>query len=225
MTRSMFYRRMYLITVILICVLLIAAGDKFGRLAQGKIFEFLKDMSTFILILVVPYIASIFSRRLKFIETLYDCWKTIIDSKTAVFKSTIQINDENILSARLLNSTAIEKVRAIYRNYGESNEWNGLYVFEPLHDIRKMLVANHQQIQGSPSQVKFVWNNFDGSFRVLRDVFLHEFDRYDAEYPIIMRFIKTLRKDGISDGDWMLAEKKHRLVASNFGWTNDFSRD
>jgi hypothetical protein len=105
------------------------------------------------------------------------------------------------LAAYASLSEAIDGMRAVYRNHGESDSHVGLYPFSTLHDVRLMLERDFRN--GAKPTVAFRARRLaqiTEFWRLFRRRFLNELETPEADRPILGRLARDERKSGI--GFW-----------------------
>jgi len=150
-------------------------------LLWGRFHTVLKDFAAFFLAIAAAYLGYCFQRRQAFLVSLRDLWHQCIDAKADIIDCTraSERDAAQLAKAQRSISVAIDKMRAVYRNVGETEARIGLFPFEPLHDMRKALDALAQgadtedQRAQCQATVMDAWNAF-------RWAFLREFG---APYP------------------------------------------
>ena len=152
MTRSTLQRalrRIYALLVLVLGISFLAKiadhvpildGSGFEKFLKDS-YEYLRDMSLLIATGGVAYITNMFQKRSSFVEGLKEEWRDIIATKSALFAYT-QLEKptlEQYIATFCRLSEAIDNMRSVYRNAGETNGLIGLYPYAPLHDMRRAL--------------------------------------------------------------------------------------
>jgi hypothetical protein len=101
-----------------------------------------EDVNLFIAV-AAAYLAYCFQRRQAFLASLRDLWDKCIEAKADLIDYTFDQDPTQLKfgKAHRSISVAIDMVRAVYRNVGETEKSIGLFPFEPLHDMRRSLDA------------------------------------------------------------------------------------
>lgn len=91
-------------------------------------------------------------------------------------------------------SQAIDYMRIVYRNVGETKNLIGYYPYEPLHDMRRALetVDPRTQQQITFQDRKQAKKKIIEAFYALRERFLDEFDLEEPSRPILE--VASMRK-------------------------------
>lgn len=197
MTR--YHLKLNILAVVAYIVLLIALAALSFYLQRCKsLFEFIKEMSSFLLALPAAYLPYCFQQRQAHLALLRDLWKEANEAKGELIQYTFieAPRPDDFARAHRSISKAIDSVRSVYRNVNESDHCIGFYPFEPLHDMRKAL-EKLLPVSFSPKEVrsrereKIItgWNAF-------RWAFLREFQASDAPHPITERGARDPRREG-----------------------------
>jgi hypothetical protein len=106
-----------------------------------RIYATTKDFAGFFLAIAAAYLAYCFQKRQAFLAALRELWHACIEAKADLIDYTHLPNPSQIDFGRAARSisVAIDMMRAVYRNVGETEQEIGLYRFEPLHDMRRAL--------------------------------------------------------------------------------------
>ena len=152
MTRKSLSRTMRRVYFLLFSVLAIALAAKLGDnipALKGSpldgimkdVYEYLKDMALVFVTVVAAYLANVFQKRNKFVESLEEEWRGIVRTKSALFafcEKSFPTADDYITAFCRISET-LDNMRIVYRNVGETDELIGLYPYAPLHDMRRAL--------------------------------------------------------------------------------------
>lgn len=183
------------------------------------IYSLFKDMSGYVLLAVGPYVAYLFQRRGKFVELLQEEWRKVGEVKQDIIsycqKGKSDIDQYIDLYSNL--SIAIDNMRALFRNVGESEEYIGLYPYETLHDFRRQLeTIDPRKGPVSAAAMKDASRNIVSSFQAFRDIFLIELSPVEPDFPIIAHNLKRLRKPGVDPGLLQRMHEKNRATMRHF---------
>lgn len=211
MTRSSLHRTLRRSYWLLALVLLISLGTKLAehipgiaggpleKLAQD-IYEYLKDMALVFVTVVAAYLASVFQRRHGFVEALREEWRDIIKAKSALIDFT-HIDapaQDQYFKAFCTISDAIDNMRSVYKNVGETNKKIGLYPYESLHDMRRAF--QHLRPRDGKTITaedrSLVRDAILQSWRSIRESFLDELDLEPPTTPILISGGKRTKQDG-----------------------------
>ena len=98
-------------------------------------------MSLVLVTVVAAYLANVFQKRSKFLESLEEEWRGIVRTKSALYTFCEKPNAsaDDYLAAFCRISETIDNMRIVYANVGETGTLIGLYPFAPLHDMRRAL--------------------------------------------------------------------------------------
>lgn len=211
MTRSHLARTLRRSTLALVAVLVLAlaakladnvpglAGTPAAHIA-GEIYDYLKDMALVFITVVAAYLAAVFQRRSKFIESLETEWRGIVKTKSALvnFCERPYPSSDDYLTASAQISETIDNMRIVYRNAGETDALIGLYPYAPLHDMRRALASidPRRRQNVSPAERKLVQDAILQSFYALRENFLEELDLDQPAHPLLIYGGRRLKQPG-----------------------------
>jgi hypothetical protein len=152
-------------------------------------YEFLRDMSLLIATGGVAYIANVYQKRSSFIAALKEEWCDIIATKSALLAYTHieHPTQEQYIHAFCKISETIDNMRSVYRNVGETTDHIGLYPFEPLHDMRRILQTLHPR-NAAPlgAETRSVARDaIVRCFNGIRETFLEELDLEEPATPLL----------------------------------------
>lgn len=151
-------------------------------------YSIIKDFTPLLISVAAAYLAYCFQRRQAFLVSLRDLWKEMVDAKIELVEYTHNIKTDQSSFRRTHRSLskAIDLVRGVYKNVGETDKQLGLYPFEPLHDMRRSLdtlgfvdVTHEKQLEARDEIIR--------SWNALRYVFLKEFSTPEPPHPITER--------------------------------------
>jgi hypothetical protein len=226
MTRSRLRRSLRGLYVFLGVTLMISLGAKAGGhigALQGTgfdtllkdVYEYLKDMSLLIATAGVAYITNLFQKRSNFVENLEQEWRGIVKTKSALFtfceKQYPTVDDYIATFCRV--SEALDNMRIIYRNVGETDRLIGLYPFAPLHDMRRSLMTLDPRKSSNipPEHRKLVRDAVLQSFYALRETFLEELDLAEPDTPLLVSGAWRGKRPGFED-DAAQMQKRQRAA-------------
>lgn len=200
MTRHHVNRTLRVIFWALGLVLAVAAAAKLGpyffeisgtklELFCKDLYLYLKEMAPVFIAVVAVYLASIFRKRSNFIESLEEEWRNIVRTKAALyayFEKPYPTSDDYIATYARLSET-IDTMRIVYRNVGETNDLIGLYPYETLHDMRRVLKDMDPRVKSSftAGERKRAQDCVEQLFAALRENFLDELDLQEPGHPLL----------------------------------------
>jgi hypothetical protein len=184
-------RRTLRLNVIALIVLLL--GLVTATQFSERIYATTKDFGSFFIAVAAAYLAYCFQRRQAFLASLRELWHACITAKADLldYTHTAKPSQADFGKAARSVSVAIDMMRAVYRNIGETEREIGLYPFQPLHDMRRALdelgftnLSTDKQ-KAARERVLQGWNALRWSF--LREFSAqsptHYITEYDAEDP------------------------------------------
>jgi hypothetical protein len=215
MTRRSLNRTLRRVYVLLIAVLVISLIAKFGNKIPlftylglvdfvEDIYEYMKDMALVFVTVVAAYLANVFQKRSKFVESLEEEWRGIVRTKSALSaycEKSFPTADDYIAAYCRISET-IDNMRIVYRNVGETDALVGLYPYAPLHDMRRALqTLDPVKSQNVPAEDRALARDaILQSFAALRERFLEELDLEAPVHPLLISSGRRLKVPGATRG-------------------------
>jgi hypothetical protein len=211
MTRKSLNRTLRRVYILLFAVLALSLFAKLGDNIPGMkgsplegvlkdVYEYMKDMALVFVTVIAAYLANVFQKRNKFVESLEEEWRGMVRTKSALFaycEKTFPTADDYIAAFCKISET-IDNMRIVYRNVGETKSMVGLYPYSPLHDMRRALQSldptKNQNIP--PETRKLARDAILRSFYALRENFLEELDLEEPNHPILISGAHRLKVPG-----------------------------
>ncbi|HBG48252.1 MAG TPA: hypothetical protein DDW90_01835 [Cyanobacteria bacterium UBA9971] len=139
------------------------------------------------LIIAIPatYLGYCFQQRISYLKDLRNLAYNMVNSVREAIKYTYIENPEKTfkLDALCYLSKVIEEVRMFYKNVGQNKDYVGLYPFEPIKEIFKIL--ERLETTSSEKERKDARNKIITKWKELwKEEFLHEFDRLEPSKPV-----------------------------------------
>jgi len=164
------------------------------------VYEYLKDMALVFVTVVAAYLANVFQKRSKFVESLEEEWRGIVKTKSALYAYCEKPypSADDYLAAFSRISETIDNMRIVYRNAGETKGLVGLYPYEPLHDMRRAIESldPRQKPNTSANERKLVQSGVLQCFNALRENFLEELDLEEPAYPLLTVAARRMKRNG-----------------------------
>jgi hypothetical protein len=211
MTRASLNRTLRRAYVVLGLVLAISIAAKFAdripgiagtplERAAGDLYDYLRDMALVLVTVVAAYLANVFQKRSKFVESLEEEWRGIVRTKSALytFCEKQYASTDDYLAAFCRISETIDNMRIVYCNAGETHDLVGLYPYAPLHDMRRALASIDPRKRADVPAVekKLVRDAILQSFYALRENFLEELDLDEPAHPLLISGGRRLKGPG-----------------------------
>ena len=211
MTRKSLNRTLRRVYILLFSVLLISLAAKFGDTIPGvkgsplegilkDVYEYMKDMALVFVTVIAAYLANIFQKRNKFVESLEEEWRGMVRTKSALYAYCEKTfpTEEDYISAFCRISETIDNMRIVYRNIGETKALVGLYPYAPLHDMRRALqtIDPSKNPNVAPEARKLARDAILQSFYALRENFLEELDLEAPSHPLLISSGHRLKVPG-----------------------------
>jgi hypothetical protein len=164
---------------------------------EPQYYELFKDLLPAVLGMLAVYLAGTFQERSNFVQSLRSLWSHLIEAKNEILRYTRDElpSKEKYEAAFGSLSMAIDEMRGVYKNVGETTNYRGLYPYEPLHDMRKAL-EHLGYGSRDPNHAKLAGERIMQAWYALRPKFLAEFDPPEPTDPIIQHNAVDSRKPG-----------------------------
>lgn len=210
MTRTSLRRTLRRIYGLVFFVIALSLFAKFADAIPGmprsifdtanKLYEALRDMALLIATGGVAYMTNVFQKRSNFVESLEEAWRGIVATKSSLYTFCEKPfpSTDDYLAAFCRISEAIDNMRIVYRNVGETDGLVGLYPYAPLHDMRRALqsIDPRKRPTINPDERKLVRDAILQSFYALRENFLEELDLDAPAHPLLISAGRRLKVPG-----------------------------
>jgi superfamily II helicase len=87
-------------------------------------------------------------------------------------------------------------MRIVYSNVGETEDLIGLFPYEPLHDMRRILEALDPRKHPTPQKLERGYDEIREAFNAIREHFLDEFEIEEPARPILVRSMRRKKREG-----------------------------
>lgn len=211
MTRASLNRTLRRAYVLLTLVLVISLVSKFAdripwiagtpiETAARDLYDYLKDMALVFVTVVAAYLANVFQKRSKFVESLEEEWRGIVRTKSALYTYCEKpyVSTDDYLAAFCRISETIDNMRIVYANAGETDDLVGLYPYAPLHDMRRALqsIDPRKRSDIPVEEKKLAREAIMQSFYALRETMLEELDLDQPAHPLLISAGRRLKQPG-----------------------------
>ena len=177
----------------------ILANTQFKMIATA-LYDYLRDMALVFVTVVAAYLANVFQKRSKFVESLEEEWRGMVRTKSALytFCEKPYPSTDDYLGAFCRISETIDNMRIVYKNAGETPDKVGLYPYAPLHDMRRALMSiDPRKTPSLPAEERALARDaILQSFYALRETFLEELDLKEPEHPLLIGGARRLKTPG-----------------------------
>lgn len=164
------------------------------------VYDYLKDMALVLVTVIAAYLANVFQKRSKFVESLEQEWRGIVATKTALlgYLKRPHPSMDDYINAYSRISETIDNMRIVYRNAGETNKLIGLYPYAPLHDMRRVLhwLDPRKKPNTTAAERGLARDAIEQSFYALRENFLEELDLEEPRHPLLISGGRRLKRSG-----------------------------
>ncbi|NWH08732.1 MAG: hypothetical protein HXY22_08850 [Alphaproteobacteria bacterium] len=145
-------------------------------------------------------LAILFQRRIEFVQSLRSVWDLCLDAmaEIRVIYLRSSVSEEQYLEAYRKLSRAIDGMRSVYRNVGETPRHIGLYPFAMLHDIRVALENDYvAQIFGDAAKRSARMAEIEGQWPLFRVRYLAELETPEPDRYVIKNHQTDQRMRGM----------------------------
>lgn len=179
--------------------------------AATDLYEYLKDMALVFVTVVAAYLANVFQKRSKFVESLEEEWRGIVRTKSALYTYCEKpyVSTDDYLAAFCRISETIDNMRIVYGNAGETASLVGLYPYAPLHDMRRALqsIDPRKRPDIPPEERRLARDAIMQSFYALRETMLEELDLDEPAHPLLISGGRRLKEPGAT---WRARARQER---------------
>jgi hypothetical protein len=226
MTRHSVNRALSQLYGLLAILLLVMLAGKFADEVPGlppvaasaadRLYAVLRDGSLLIVAGVAAYMANVFQKRAKFVETLKDEWRHIVRTKSVLLSTCEKpyLATDDYLAACYSLNEALDMMHSVYRNVGETDGLEGLYPYEPLHDMRRALETLDPRLATdvTGAQKASARAAILEAFNALKEAFLEELDLEEPAHPLLIEGARRLKSPGADVAALLRQDhQRHRL--------------
>jgi hypothetical protein len=179
----------WFLTAILFFIFLVGVGifiSIIDKSSNRLIFSTFKDLMPLMIAIPTAWLGYCLQRRLSYLQSLRSVWSKLVEAiQYATNYMLLENPTQADYSTSLIKmSVVIDEVRSLFMNLREKNYSPGLYPFEPLKKIHKLL---EKESFGSSFDKKHAIDTREKIFdlwKLLRDELLKEFDREVPTFPV-----------------------------------------
>jgi hypothetical protein len=180
MTRKQLRRTLFAVISFYACTLIASVIIYYSDHSEKKsdYYQIIKDLMPLIITIPAAYLGFCFQRRSSFLQALRQVWSNLV----LAVNSAIQYTHQTDATVKVFGDTlviiskSIDEVRGVYKNLNETKDDIGLYPFECLKEIHKivsLLGYGSLDVKKTTEARKHIRHNWGD----LRKSFLSEFDR------------------------------------------------
>jgi len=184
----------------------------------------MRDMALVFVTMVAAYLANVFQKRNKFVASLEEEWRAMVKTKASMV--TYCEREETTLDEYLevyeRISAALDNMRIVYCNVGETDQLIGLYPYAPLHDMRRALESlDPRQDVVTNEKRKVARAAIQQSFTALRETFLEELDIEQPTHGQLVSGARRVKRSGATRAARSLQRRQQRELAKRSNGTVD----
>lgn len=186
MTKKTIYN--WFIAAIIYFALLIIVGIALSIVDQSDkriLFSTFKDLMPLFISIPAAWLGYCAQRRSAYLQQLRSLWSKLIDTiQSAIqYTHTECPSQAEYLSILVKLSSAIDEVRGLFCNIGETDNKIGLYPFEPLKDIYGLIEKLYYGDKFSSKEAIEARKKVFALWKDVRQELLKEFDREEPTFP------------------------------------------
>lgn len=179
MTRRNLRINIFIVTIIYAIIIAIGTLIYFDKPDDhNKYFTVFKDLILLWVAIPAAYLGDCFQRRSAFTAALREMWANMIESVNQARQFTFDPNQTQETYGEVLKSLSksIDEVRGVYSNIGETKNKIGLYPYESLKEIQKLIsqlgYGKYDQLKSDKTRC-----SIEHHWGLIKSSFLFEFDR------------------------------------------------
>jgi hypothetical protein len=185
-------RRVIIIVICIYClsILLGLFLRIIGPPTPTPYYKTFKDLIPFILAIPAAYLGYCFQQRGSYLQSLRGLWSQLVHAVNNAIQYTYSdVTSRDEYSKVLIDlSIIIDELRCMYRNIGEHSGHVGLYPYEPIKEIHK--VISHLGYGELEEEKRLAARRvLTGHWKSMRENFLDEFDRPETT-KVVSPYIK-----------------------------------
>ncbi len=146
-------------------------------------------------------LAILFQRRAEFVASVRAEWELCLDAIALVraLYASKAWSEEEYLRTYSKVWAAIDGMRSVYKDHGETGGRVGYYPYATLHDIRLIIAHDYKKGKAlEPAEVDWRVDQIESCWRVFRLRFLSELETPETDRPVLKRLLHDTRKYGVS---------------------------
>jgi hypothetical protein len=149
------------------------------------LFTTFKDLIPFLIAIPAAWLGYCVQRRSAYLQQLRSLWSKLIEAvqSGAQYTCLTHPSQDDRAKALVKISVAIDEIRGVFCNLGESGVDDGLYPFEPLKDIHREVAELGWGDSFDPQPAKLARQRIFALWKDARRELLKEFDREEPEFP------------------------------------------
>lgn len=144
-----------------------------------------RDAAPFLFAIPAALLGYAFQQRFSYLASLRSLWSRLVQSVNAAIQYTYDETPTAREHAEVMAhlGIAIDEVRGVYRNVGEQPGHVGLYPYEPIKEIYRLINDLGYGVN-DPAKRKQTRELIVTKWQSIRFAFLSEFDRAEPSQPI-----------------------------------------
>jgi hypothetical protein len=150
-----------------------------------QILQGYRDAAPFLFAIPAALLGYAFQQRFSYLASLRTLWSRLVVAVNGAIQYTYDETPTAKEHAKVMAELgiAIDEVRGVYRNVGEQPGAVGLYPYEPIKDIYRLINELGYDVN-DPTRRKVTREQIITKWQSIRFAFLSEFDRAEPSQPI-----------------------------------------
>jgi hypothetical protein len=152
---------------------------------EPQILQGYRDAAPFLFAIPAALLGYAFQQRFSYLASLRTLWSRLVVAVNGAIQYTYDETPTAKEHAKVMAELgiAIDEVRGVYRNVGEQPGAVGLYPYEPIKDIYRLINELGYDVN-DPTRRKVTREQIITKWQSIRFAFLSEFDRAEPSQPI-----------------------------------------
>lgn len=152
---------------------------------EPQILQGYRDAAPFLFAIPAALLGYAFQQRFSYLASLRTLWSRLVVAVNGAIQYTYDETPTAKEHAKVMAELgiAIDEVRGVYRNVGEQPGAVGLYPYEPIKDIYRLINELGYDVN-DPTRRKMTREQIITKWQSIRFAFLSEFDRAEPSQPI-----------------------------------------
>jgi hypothetical protein len=157
----------------------------FESVVDPQIVQGYRDAAPFLFAIPAALLGYAFQQRFSYLASLRMLWSRLVVSVNSAIQYTHDETPTAKEHAKVMAELgiAIDEVRGVYRNVGEQPGMVGLYPYEPIKEIYRLVHELGYEVN-DPVKRKATREQIIAKWQSIRFAFLSEFDRAEPSRPI-----------------------------------------
>lgn len=155
---------------------------------EPQVLQGYRDAAPFLFAIPAALLGYAFQQRFSYLASLRSLWSKLVQSVNGAIQYTYDETPTAKEHAKVMADLgiAIDEVRGVYRNVGEKPGQVGMYPYEPIKEIYRLINDLGYGVD-DPEKRKHTREQIVARWQSIRFAFLSEFDRAEPSQPITVQ--------------------------------------